>query len=774
MLEPRRIAARARGGFRRPRARRRRRRRGRLPGALRAARRRRDAALVRHRGRLRAPARSRIPFLEDVGVVVLDEFHERHLQGDVALAVVRELQETRPTRSQARRDVGHARRPSRSPRSSAARRSSRSEGRALPVAIEHVRRARRRGGSRSRWRRGRARARRAATATCSSSCPAPARSAAPPRRSRRSRPRATSTSCRSTASCRSTSRTRALRAGPRRRSSSRPTSPRPRSRSRASPPSSTRASRASRASTRGTASTRCASCPISRASAEQRAGRAGRTGPGRCVRLWSRAEHAGRRAHETPEILRLDLTRTVLELRAWGLGDAVRGSAGSTRRPTPRSSAPSACCAASARSTTPARSPTSAADCSRCRPSRGSARMLIEAERLGAGPTARSGRRSPASATSSAPAWVRRATAPPATRIWHCAPSCSRMPPATASPRTRAARLGVDPGAVRAVERARAQLARLVRTTDRPATADAAAALRARRLSRSRRAPPRARVVARRHGRRDGRRPRARERRARCGAVRRARRRRRRAGPRHACASRAPSTRVARAPGADGDRARLGRGARARGGAHPRALGRPDAVRVDPYRRRPRGGGRCSWRASAPPIPRGGGARRRRAALLARLAFLGRTLPDLGLPTDPATLLADAVVEAAAGCVSLAELRRADLPAIVRRRLDHAQRTALDRDAPARLHLPSGRDATIVYEADKPPASRRASRSCSASRRRRGSAAAAYRSSSSCWRRTSDRCRSRTISRASGGRRTRRCGSSSAAATGGTRGRRIR
>src|SRR5581483_9058643 len=34
------------------------------------------------------------PFLEDVGVVVLDEFHERHLQGDVALAVVRTLQES--------------------------------------------------------------------------------------------------------------------------------------------------------------------------------------------------------------------------------------------------------------------------------------------------------------------------------------------------------------------------------------------------------------------------------------------------------------------------------------------------------------------------------------------------------------------------------------------------------------------------------------------------------------------------------------------------------
>src|SRR5262249_43384037 len=62
---------------------------------------------------------------------------------------------------------------------------------------------------------------------------------------------------------------------------------------------------------------------ISRASAEQRSGRAGRLGPGRCVRLWSREEDRGRREHETPEILRLDLTRTVLELRAWGLRDAA-------------------------------------------------------------------------------------------------------------------------------------------------------------------------------------------------------------------------------------------------------------------------------------------------------------------------------------------------------------------------------------------------------------------------------------------------------------------
>ncbi|MFN8640471.1 MAG: helicase-related protein [Candidatus Binatia bacterium] len=58
--------------------------------------------------------------------------------------------------------------------------------------------------------------------------------------------------------------------------------------------------------------------PISRAAAEQRAGRAGRTAPGRCLRLWTAAEHAARLPRETPEIRRLELSATVLELRAWG------------------------------------------------------------------------------------------------------------------------------------------------------------------------------------------------------------------------------------------------------------------------------------------------------------------------------------------------------------------------------------------------------------------------------------------------------------------------
>ncbi len=61
---------------------------------------------------------------------------------------------------------------------------------------------------------------------------------------------------------------------------------------------------------------------ISRASADQRAGRAGRTGPGVCVRLWSAHDDRALRPAEEPEIRRVDLARAVLELRAWGEADA--------------------------------------------------------------------------------------------------------------------------------------------------------------------------------------------------------------------------------------------------------------------------------------------------------------------------------------------------------------------------------------------------------------------------------------------------------------------
>jgi ATP-dependent helicase HrpB len=57
---------------------------------------------------------------------------------------------------------------------------------------------------------------------------------------------------------------------------------------------------------------------VSRASADQRAGRAGRLGPGVCYRLWTRDQHASLPAHDQAEIRSVDLSRFALELLAWG------------------------------------------------------------------------------------------------------------------------------------------------------------------------------------------------------------------------------------------------------------------------------------------------------------------------------------------------------------------------------------------------------------------------------------------------------------------------
>jgi ATP-dependent helicase HrpB len=54
---------------------------------------------------------------------------------------------------------------------------------------------------------------------------------------------------------------------------------------------------------------------ISRASAEQRAGRAGRLGPGICVRLWPERDHFNRAESDAAEIHRLELSETVLATR---------------------------------------------------------------------------------------------------------------------------------------------------------------------------------------------------------------------------------------------------------------------------------------------------------------------------------------------------------------------------------------------------------------------------------------------------------------------------
>ena len=63
---------------------------------------------------------------------------------------------------------------------------------------------------------------------------------------------------------------------------------------------------------------------ISKASAKQRAGRAGRLKAGRAIRLYSKAEFENFVENETPEILRSDPISSILELYSWGVKDPFK------------------------------------------------------------------------------------------------------------------------------------------------------------------------------------------------------------------------------------------------------------------------------------------------------------------------------------------------------------------------------------------------------------------------------------------------------------------
>ncbi|KAG8070541.1 hypothetical protein GUJ93_ZPchr0006g44786 [Zizania palustris] len=64
--------------------------------------------------------------------------------------------------------------------------------------------------------------------------------------------------------------------------------------------------------------------PISQASAKQRAGRAGRTGPGKCYRLYTESAYRNEMSPTTiPEIQRINLGSTVLNMKAMGINDLL-------------------------------------------------------------------------------------------------------------------------------------------------------------------------------------------------------------------------------------------------------------------------------------------------------------------------------------------------------------------------------------------------------------------------------------------------------------------
>jgi ATP-dependent helicase HrpB len=85
-----------------------------------------------------------------------------------------------------------------------------------------------------------------------------------------------------------------------------------------------------------------------------------------------------------------------------------------------------------------------------------------------------------------------------------------------------------------------------------------------------------------------------------------------------------------------------------------------------------------------------------------RLAFLRRWMPELDLP-EPARIAGDAVAAVAAGARAIRDVRRADVVGVMTGLLTHAQRSALDTQAPTHWTLPSGRRVPVTYAPDRPP-----------------------------------------------------------------------
>jgi ATP-dependent helicase HrpB len=89
--------------------------------------------------------------------------------------------------------------------------------------------------------------------------------------------------------------------------------------------------------------------------------------------------------------------------------------------------------------------------------------------------------------------------------------------------------------------------------------------------------------------------------------------------------------------------------------------------------------------------------------LLSRVAFVGRQFPEVGIVALTAGDVEAALLELCEGQLDFAGLRQAGLLEHLRARLTREQRQALDRLAPERLTLGSGRSVVVSYPADQPP-----------------------------------------------------------------------
>jgi ATP-dependent helicase HrpB len=88
---------------------------------------------------------------------------------------------------------------------------------------------------------------------------------------------------------------------------------------------------------------------------------------------------------------------------------------------------------------------------------------------------------------------------------------------------------------------------------------------------------------------------------------------------------------------------------------------------------------------------------------LGRVRWLREHLPELGLPAFTGEELAELLAPAFVGCKSLADVRRLPLADILRGQLTHQQRSTLDREAPEFLTVPTGNRLRLTYEPGRPP-----------------------------------------------------------------------
>ena len=88
---------------------------------------------------------------------------------------------------------------------------------------------------------------------------------------------------------------------------------------------------------------------------------------------------------------------------------------------------------------------------------------------------------------------------------------------------------------------------------------------------------------------------------------------------------------------------------------------------------------------------------------LLRVRCLRQWMPELGFPALDSEEMREVLTYLCHGCRSFEDVRRAGWLEGVQGRLTHAQRQALEREAPERLTVPSGSRIALRYEVGRPP-----------------------------------------------------------------------